>query len=65
MMKKCVWVRAEVVVQIESAIHREDFMNFWGLYVFLALLAIAMLAFTWYSVRRDGRRQQEIATSPL
>ncbi|MGD0402601.1 MAG: hypothetical protein ABSB66_05335 [Candidatus Acidiferrales bacterium] len=38
-------------------------MNLSGLYVFLALLAIGMLAFAWYSSRTDRRRQQEIATS--
>jgi hypothetical protein len=51
-----------VVVDVRQN-REENFMNLWGLYVFLALLAIAMLAFTWYSARRNRRRQQEIATS--
>jgi hypothetical protein len=38
-------------------------MHPWGLYVFLALLAVTMLTFMWYSSRRDRRRQQEITAS--
>jgi hypothetical protein len=38
-------------------------MHLWGLYIFLALLAAAMLTFMRYSGRRDRRRQQQIAAS--
>jgi hypothetical protein len=38
-------------------------MHLWGLYIFLALLAAAMLAFMGYSGRRDKKHQQQIAAS--
>lgn len=38
-------------------------MSFWGLYVFLGLLAIAMIILMWYGRRRTGRHEQEIISS--
>jgi hypothetical protein len=38
-------------------------MHLSGLYIFLALLAVAMLTFMWYFGRRDRRREKEIAAS--